>query len=65
MTIQSPCVDICKLDGDTGFCIGCLRTRTEIREWKTMTDDLRLAVIDQRPHREVTLKARTQETQAS
>ncbi|NYH16837.1 DUF1289 domain-containing protein [Paraburkholderia bryophila] len=57
MTIPSPCVDVCRLDGATGFCIGCLRTRDEIREWKTMTDDLRVQVIAQKTHREVTAKA--------
>ncbi len=57
MTIPSPCVDVCRLDGATGFCIGCLRTRDEIRGWKTMTDDLRVQVIAQKTHREVTAKA--------
>lgn len=60
MTIQSPCIDICKLDGKTGFCLGCLRTRDEIRAWKTMSDDARLAVIHERPGREVRLKTETQ-----
>ncbi|MFM0054277.1 DUF1289 domain-containing protein [Paraburkholderia phytofirmans] len=57
MTIQSPCIDICKLDGKTGFCLGCLRTRDEIRAWKTMSDDMRLAVIKERPGREAILKS--------
>ncbi|MFM0121503.1 DUF1289 domain-containing protein [Paraburkholderia sp. RL18-101-BIB-B] len=60
MTIQSPCIDICKLDGKTGFCLGCLRTRDEIRGWKTMSDDVRLAVINERPGREVMLRTETQ-----
>jgi predicted Fe-S protein YdhL (DUF1289 family) len=53
MTVQSPCIDICKLDGETGFCIGCLRTREEIREWKGMTDHRRLQVIDECSRRPV------------
>jgi predicted Fe-S protein YdhL (DUF1289 family) len=65
MTIQSPCIDICKLDGTTGFCLGCLRTRDEIRAWKTMSDDARLAVINERPGREVMLNAQTQTAQAT
>lgn len=60
MTIQSPCIDICKLDGKTGFCLGCLRTRDEIRAWKTMSDDMRLAVINERPGREAILKTETE-----
>lgn len=65
MTIQSPCIDICKLDGTTGFCLGCLRTRDEIRAWKTMSDDARLAVINERPGRKVMLNAQTQTAQAT
>jgi hypothetical protein len=64
MTIQSPCIDICKLDGKTGFCLGCLRTRDEIRAWKTMSDDLRRAVIHERPDREVMLKTQTMQPTA-
>lgn len=60
MTIASPCIDICKLDGKTGFCLGCLRTRDEIRAWKTMSDELRVAVIRERPNREALLKAETE-----
>jgi len=51
MAVQSPCIDVCKLDSTTGFCIGCLRTRDEIREWKHMDDDRRLQVIDQASRR--------------
>ncbi|MFM0075153.1 DUF1289 domain-containing protein [Paraburkholderia sediminicola] len=47
MTVPSPCIDVCKIDGDTGLCIGCLRTREEIRGWKNMPDDSRLQMIDE------------------
>jgi uncharacterized protein len=46
MAIQSPCIDICKIDGTSGFCIGCLRTRDEIREWKSAEDARRQQIID-------------------
>jgi predicted Fe-S protein YdhL (DUF1289 family) len=46
MAIQSPCIDICKIDGTSGFCIGCLRTRDEIREWKNAQDERRQQIID-------------------
>ncbi|WP_201641260.1 DUF1289 domain-containing protein [Paraburkholderia metrosideri] len=46
MAIQSPCIDICKIDGTSGFCIGCLRTRDEIREWKGAEDERRQQIID-------------------
>jgi predicted Fe-S protein YdhL (DUF1289 family) len=44
--VPSPCIDICKIDGESGLCNGCLRTRDEIRGWKNMTDDLRLLLIE-------------------
>ncbi|MFL9902138.1 DUF1289 domain-containing protein [Paraburkholderia fungorum] len=54
--MPSPCIDVCKIDGDTGMCIGCLRTRDEIRGWKNMTDDLRLQMIEELSHRKANLE---------
>jgi predicted Fe-S protein YdhL (DUF1289 family) len=31
----SPCVGICRLDDETGYCIGCGRTGDEIATWST------------------------------
>ena len=31
--IDSPCVDICTIDRDSGECIGCGRTLDEIGNW--------------------------------
>jgi len=56
MAIQSPCIDICKIDGKTGFCIGCLRTRDEIREGKNMTDYRRHQVINDALRRKAKVK---------
>ena len=35
--IKSPCIDICKIDKKTGLCKGCLRTKREIKAWKTLS----------------------------
>jgi len=35
--IPSPCVKVCRLDGD-GFCIGCKRSTDEIRDWMIMSE---------------------------
>ncbi|HEY1996852.1 DUF1289 domain-containing protein [Paraburkholderia sp.] len=51
MSIKSPCIDICKFDGKTGLCIGCLRTRDECKEWKKMKNTRRQKIIDERPRR--------------
>ncbi|WP_408301252.1 DUF1289 domain-containing protein [Paraburkholderia sediminicola] len=61
-TVPSPCIDICKIDGNSGLCIGCLRTRDEIRGWKHMTDDLRLQLIDELTHRKAEPKTEKAET---
>jgi predicted Fe-S protein YdhL (DUF1289 family) len=52
MAVKSPCIDICVFDGKTGFCVGCLRTRTEACEWKKMTDFRRHQIINDRARRE-------------
>jgi predicted Fe-S protein YdhL (DUF1289 family) len=44
--VASPCIDVCKLDPETGWCRGCLRTRDEIRAWKTMSDANKLETLD-------------------
>jgi uncharacterized protein len=56
MSIASPCIDICKFDSKTGFCIGCMRTRDECKSWKKMKDKHRRKIIEDRPHREHKLK---------
>lgn len=42
--VQSPCIDVCKMDRKTGWCEGCLRTIDEIAAWSTMSDDDKRAV---------------------
>jgi predicted Fe-S protein YdhL (DUF1289 family) len=44
--VGSPCTDVCKLDQQTGYCLGCFRTRDEIKAWKTMGDTDKLGVLD-------------------
>jgi predicted Fe-S protein YdhL (DUF1289 family) len=31
--IDTPCVKLCVIDPESGFCIGCGRTRSEIAGW--------------------------------
>jgi hypothetical protein len=42
--VQSPCVDICRLNAD-GLCIGCRRTLGEISEWPHASDARRLEIL--------------------
>ena len=43
--VQSPCVDICRMDPAMDVCAGCLRTLDEIAHWSDMTDEERTAVL--------------------
>jgi len=38
MGVASPCVDVCDMDGETGYCKGCFRTIYEIAEWGRLDD---------------------------
>jgi predicted Fe-S protein YdhL (DUF1289 family) len=31
--VPSPCTSICRIDGATGWCLGCARTLPEIAAW--------------------------------
>jgi uncharacterized protein len=56
--IETPCVKICVVDPETGFCIGCGRTRMEIGGWLGMSADERRAVMGTLPDRVATLTQR-------
>ncbi len=49
--IASPCVQVCVVDGESGLCLGCLRTLQEIARWAAYTDAERTAVIAALPGR--------------
>ncbi|MBU9261638.1 DUF1289 domain-containing protein [Burkholderia multivorans] len=43
--VGSPCTDVCRIDPRTDLCAGCLRTRDEIRAWRSADDDARRVVL--------------------
>jgi predicted Fe-S protein YdhL (DUF1289 family) len=52
--IKSPCVEVCEIVPEIGLCAGCLRSRAEIRDWSTMSDQYKeqlLAIIRDRKER--------------
>ncbi|MES1927224.1 DUF1289 domain-containing protein [Salinisphaera sp. T31B1] len=55
MAVASPCIDICKLDRKTDLCVGCLRTATEIRQWRRLSDSRRRRILAERCRREAKL----------
>ncbi|MGB1176748.1 MAG: DUF1289 domain-containing protein [Candidatus Puniceispirillaceae bacterium] len=44
--LPSPCISVCRLDPETGHCIGCFRTGAEIAAWRSMTADDQRALLD-------------------
>jgi predicted Fe-S protein YdhL (DUF1289 family) len=51
-------VKICVVDPETGFCIGCGRTRAEIGGWLGMLPEQRRAVMADLPERVANLTRR-------
>jgi predicted Fe-S protein YdhL (DUF1289 family) len=53
--VPSPCVSLCKMNRDTGFCEGCLRTIDEIVAWANASDEYKRAVWAELRRREQTI----------
>ncbi|MGI4861059.1 MAG: DUF1289 domain-containing protein [Janthinobacterium lividum] len=46
--VGSPCTNVCRLDtGTRTYCIGCHRSRAEIKGWKTMDDAAKTRILAQ------------------
>ena len=50
-TVPSPCTDVCRIDPQTGWCEGCLRTLDEIAAWGGLDDEAKRAVWQRLPRR--------------
>jgi predicted Fe-S protein YdhL (DUF1289 family) len=48
---HSPCVGVCKIDEESGFCLGCARTRSEVAAWPSLTDPAKDEVWAKLPER--------------
>ncbi|HXZ07131.1 MAG TPA: DUF1289 domain-containing protein [Paraburkholderia sp.] len=44
--VPSPCIDVCRMNADTGWCDGCLRTIDEIASWSSFGDRQKRAIWD-------------------
>ncbi|MFW2345983.1 MAG: DUF1289 domain-containing protein [Brevundimonas mediterranea] len=54
MSSDSPCTDVCRFDGRTGWCVGCGRSVPEVRAWRKMpprTPQLLLRELTRRQRR--------------
>ena len=49
--ITTPCIKVCVVDGDSGLCLGCLRTLGEIAGWGRLSEAERARVMAELPER--------------
>jgi len=45
VNIHSPCMNICTINSETGYCFGCYRTVKEISDWMQFTKEKRVEVM--------------------
>jgi len=43
--VKSPCIKVCAFDDSGEYCVGCLRTATEMREWRIMSDEEKNVIL--------------------
>jgi uncharacterized protein len=43
--VDSPCINVCSMDPDSGLCAGCFRTLAEIGAWSSLDDARRLTIL--------------------
>lgn len=44
MPVPSPCISVCVMDAERGWCTGCQRTLDEIAVWSILDDQEKRAV---------------------
>lgn len=49
--IDTPCIDICRIDPASRLCLGCARTLDEIAAWGGMSAEARRRVMAELPGR--------------
>lgn len=48
---DSPCKSVCRIDERFGWCVGCRRTRGEIKAWSTASDAEKRDILARLPER--------------
>ena len=43
--VKSPCIAVCKIDYESGYCIGCKRTIEEITNWSILSDQQKKKIL--------------------
>lgn len=57
MAVVSPCTQVCTLDAESGWCLGCLRSIDEIGAWGALDDAGKERVLAALPARRTSVPA--------
>ena len=49
--IPTPCIKVCVVDGESGLCMGCFRTLSEVAGWARLDETTRAAILAELPSR--------------
>ncbi len=60
--VPSPCINVCRINAQTQWCDGCLRTIDEIRAWSKLDDGAKRAIWVQIDGRHASLASQPRET---
>jgi uncharacterized protein len=52
LPLETPCIDVCEIDANSGLCAGCGRSLDEIANWAAMTPERRRAIMAILPARQ-------------
>ena len=52
---ESPCINLCVIEPDTGWCKGCARTLDEIARWSSLSEEERTRIMSALAARKRTL----------
>ena len=55
---NSPCIDICTIDSESGLCVGCGRTQEEISNWSMKNNEEKEQLLVKVKSRQSKLKTR-------
>lgn len=47
MATMTPCKNICTMDDNNSFCIGCYRTKNEINNWWSYSNDRKIMLMEE------------------
>ena len=47
LPVSTPCIKVCIVDGESGLCLGCLRTLSEIAGWGALAEAERTCIMDE------------------